>query len=175
MLIDGFSLETADESDDEPPQAKGKGKTAPKRKRFVNYIQVLSDDSFNLPSLDALGDDSDDEAAASKQPPKKKQATQTTVADFFGKAGGSAESSKASKPKPTKITQKMKPASPPKAKKPAIRVADSDDELDYDLPAPPPRGAAPGRAARNVKKPTQYVDISDDEEHGDASMFVDSD
>ena len=68
-----------------------------------------------------------------------------------------------------KLSKSMKPASPPKAKKNAIKYdEESDGIIDYDdLPKGPPRS----RVARGAAK--KYVEVlsSDDEEEG--SMFVD--
>jgi DNA topoisomerase II len=68
-----------------------------------------------------------------------------------------------------KLSKSMKPASPPKAKKNAVKYEDeSDDIMDYDdLPKGPPRT----RVARGAAK--KYVEVlsSDEEEQG--SLFVD--
>ncbi len=71
------------------------------------------------------------------RPAKKQKETQATVTDFFGKASGS------------KLTQRMKPASPPKAKAQAAK-ADSDYE---DLP----RAPASRRTGRGTVR--KYIEL----------------
>lgn len=71
------------------------------------------------------------------RPAKKQKETQATVMDYFGKAGGS------------KLTQRMKPASPPKAKAQTTR-ADSDYE---DLP----RAAETKRTGRGTGR--KYIEL----------------
>jgi DNA topoisomerase II len=71
-----------------------------------------------------------------------------------------------------KLSKSMKPASPPKAKKTAIKYDDeSDDIMDYDdLPKGPPRS----RVARGAAQ--KYVDVlssDEDEDADEGSMFVD--
>ena len=70
-----------------------------------------------------------------------------------------------------KLSKSMKPASPPKAKKNAIKYDDeSDGIMDYDdLPKGPPRS----RVARGATK--KYVEVlsSDEDEEEQGSMFVD--
>jgi hypothetical protein len=58
-----------------------------------------------------------------------------------------------------KISQSMKPASPPKPKKVAVRLSDSSDEELPKAPARPARGA-----------PKKYVEIVSD---GEESLFGD--
>ena len=95
--------------------------------------------------------DSDD--ALYTKPAKKQKAmskTQTTVNDYFGKGKGNT----------SKLTQRMKPASPPKAKAKPKRVVESEDDyedIDYsDLPKPPESKRTGGRK--------NYVDILSSEE-----------
>lgn len=71
-----------------------------------------------------------------------------------------------------KLSKSMKPASPPKAKKNAIKYDDeSDGIIDYDdLPKGPPRS----RVARGTAK--KYVEVlssDEDDDEGQGSMFVD--
>lgn len=81
------------------------------------------------------------------KPAKKQKAmlkTQATVTDYFGKAETS------------KLTQKMKPASPKgkgKGKGKAVKSEDEDESDFEDLPKPP----ASRRAGRGVRK--NYVEI----------------
>lgn len=97
------------------------------------------------------------------------------MTDFFTKAGPSDAKKK---PVPRKISQKMKPASPPKPKKVAAKkVVDSEDDdddlMDYDeLPKAPPVRARAARAA-----PKTYIEVISDEEPGDAgdSLFESDD
>ncbi|CAK5279846.1 unnamed protein product [Mycena citricolor] len=140
-----------EDSDDEPPKARAR---APAKKPL--YVDDSDEDeppranpAAKRKSLDSAVD-SDDE------PPRKKQAA---VTDFFGK-------------ETRKISKSMKPASPPKKKTaPPKKVVDSDDEDEDDLVvAAGPSRARPARAA-----PKKYVEISDGEDEGDDSMFVDDD
>jgi DNA topoisomerase II len=85
------------------------------------------------------------------KPAKKQKAvskTQTTVKDYFSKGKSNA----------SKLTQRMKPASPPKAKTRPNKVIESEDEyedIDYsDLPKPPESKRTGGRGAGK-----NYVDI----------------
>jgi DNA topoisomerase-2 len=66
-----------------------------------------------------------------------------------------------------KLSKSMKPASPPKAKKNAIKYdEESDGMINYDdLPKGPPRS----RVARGAAK--KYVEVFSSDEEG--SMFVD--
>ena len=68
-----------------------------------------------------------------------------------------------------KLSKSMKPASPPKAKKNAIKYdEESDGIVDYDdLPKGPPRS----RVARGAAK--KYVEVLSSDEDEDGSMFVD--
>ena len=68
-----------------------------------------------------------------------------------------------------KLSKNMKPASPPKAKKNAIKYdEESDGIIDYDdLPKGPPRG----RVARGAAK--KYVEVLSSDEDEEGSMFVD--
>ena len=68
-----------------------------------------------------------------------------------------------------KLSKSMKPASPPKAKKNAIKYdEESDGIIDYDdLPKGPPRS----RVARGAAK--KYVEVLSSDEDEDGSMFVD--
>lgn len=70
-----------------------------------------------------------------------------------------------------KLSKSMKPASPPKAKRNAIKYdEESDGIVDYDdLPKGPPRS----RVARGTAK--KYVEVlsSEEEEEEEGSMFVD--
>lgn len=104
------------------------------------------------------------------------------MSDFFNKAGPSDAKKKAAAPVPRKISQKMKPASPPKPKKaaaPKKKVVDSDDDddddiMDYDeLPKAP----APARARAARTAPKKYVEVISDDEPADAedSLFEDDD
>ena len=117
--------------------------------------------------------DLDDDADSKEAPTKKAKVT-----DFFGKAGssGSGPKTKTTTEKKT-VAKSMKPRSPPKPKKAAPKIIKSDDDdsgdnsdMYDDLPKPPPR-AASSRAARGVTK--TYVDISDGDDDGDGSIFVD--
>jgi DNA topoisomerase-2 len=100
---------------------------------------------------------------------------QAEATDFSNKAGPSGA---LKKPAPRKISQSMKPASPPKPKKaPPKRFIDSEDEdenMDYDeVPKAPARSAPPARAARGA--PKKYIEVLSDDEGGDDSLFVDDD
>lgn len=66
-----------------------------------------------------------------------------------------------------KLSKSMKPASPPKAKKKAIKYdEESDGIMDYDdLPKGPPRS----RVARGA--PKKYVEVLSEGSEG--SMFID--
>jgi DNA topoisomerase II len=96
-------------------------------------------------------DDSDDELYV--KPAKKKPA--------LGPA------TKKAAPVPRKISQSMKPASPPKAKPKKMGESSDDDGMDYDdLPKPPARSTVPARAARGA--PKKYVELlSDDDDEED--------
>jgi DNA topoisomerase-2 len=104
-------------------------------------------------------DDSDGELYA--KPSKKKKAAVNQVEPKTKKGA----------PVSRKISQSMKPASPPKPKKVVQKKwggTSEDDEdgdlMDYDdLPKPPARSAVPARAARGARK--IYVEIlTEDEE-----------
>lgn len=128
--------------------------------------------SFTDAAYVSLDADEDDEFDEIPKPPKKKK--QAEVTDFFSKPGPSGAAKKPAAPR--KISQSMKPASPPKAKKAPPKIidnSDDDDEMNYDdLPKPPPRTAGPSRAARAVAK--KYVEILSDEDGGeDGSDFND--
>ncbi|TFK76656.1 type II DNA topoisomerase [Pluteus cervinus] len=151
-----------DEKATPPDKSKGKEKAALKRKS---------------PDAD---DEGDDEEEGTK--PKRAKATttaQSSVTDFFGKAGPSGGTKK---PVQRKVSEKKKPAASPKGKKGKKADSDSDGDalMDYDeLPKPPPR-AAPSRAARKVS--SKYVEISDDDDDegggggdADSSIFIDDD
>ncbi len=115
---------------------------------------------------------------------KKKRPTppkQKSVADFFNAPSGPSGAAKKA-PEKRKISQSMKPASPPKAKpKPAPRRVvnddddDDDDDIEFDdIPKPPARAPRGARAA--AAKPA-YIEIGSDEDDGagDDSLFVDDD
>ncbi|KAG9223266.1 hypothetical protein CCMSSC00406_0000045 [Pleurotus cornucopiae] len=166
-------------SDDDSGTGKGKGKAKAKRKRQVisMFTDITHSDDGQLCSLD------DDESNDDEKPVKKKKLTppkQKSVADFFnGPPGPSGATKKV--PEKRKISQSMKPASPPKPKpKPAARhVVDDDDDNDDDkefddIPKPPARAPRGARAA--AAKPA-YIEIGSDEDDGagDDSLFVDDD
>lgn len=118
---------------------------------FLDDIKLINDSP-------AIDEDDSDEDMYVKPAKKKKPAGDST--EYFGKAG---PATKKAGVVPRKISQSMKPASPPKAKK-GKKAEESDDMMDYDdLPKPPARSTAPARAARGAVK--KYVEImSDDDE-----------
>lgn len=66
----------------------------------------------------------------------------------------------------------MKNKSPPKTtKKPLVFDSDSDVMVDSDIPSAPPRAGTSRRAA--AKAPAKYIELSDGDEEGDASMYAD--
>ncbi|KAG7450762.1 type II DNA topoisomerase [Guyanagaster necrorhizus] len=130
-------------------KGKEKAKTAPKRKNLEMEEEEENDDG------------------GEPVPKKKAGTTQSPVTDYFTKAGPS-------EPKKTKLTKKMKPASPPKAKKSPPKVVDSDDDddMDYDSIPKPPRTTRPPRAAAASRN---YMDVENSDEDGDDSIFIDED
>jgi DNA topoisomerase-2 len=133
-----------------------------------------------FPGVDLLASPEIDEADSDEDlyvKPAKKKAAVGKVTDFSDKA---ESATKKAAQVPRKISQSMKPASPPKPKKALVKkLADSSDDeagdlMDYDeLPKPRTLPARPGRGA-----PKKYVEIlSDDEDEDgkgkDESMFED--
>ncbi|KAF8349867.1 DNA topoisomerase II [Amanita rubescens] len=118
--------------DNTPPVRKAPIRAAPTK------AKIESDDEMDVdrPKTKAQvkGKEKENESAKRKspdseeesdefytRPAKKQRETQATVTEYFGKASGS------------KLTQKMKPASPPKAK---VQVAKADSDYE-DLPRAP--------------------------------------
>lgn len=112
------------------------------------------------------------ESDGALEPASKK----TKVTDFFGKSAPASKKKEGAAPTTgRKISQSMKPASPPKPKaRPKPKVdSDSEDDgfMDYDeLPAPK-KVAPPARAARAA--PKKYVEVISDDEGEEDSIFED--
>ncbi|KAJ8520376.1 hypothetical protein ONZ45_g2836 [Pleurotus djamor] len=167
------------ESDDsdvevvEPPKTKAKAKAKAKDDESEVEAPPKSKGKAKRKSLD------DEDASDDEKPAKKKKPTppkQKSVTEFFNAPSGAGASKKA--PEKRKVSQSMKPASPPKAKpKTKRQVSDDEDDMDFDdVPPPPPRNTAPRGARRAAAKPA-YIEIGsdDDEGDGDDSLFQDED
>lgn len=115
--------------------------------------------------------DSDDDLDARPVPKKlKKEGKQTTMDGFLASAASKSR---------TKPKAPAKKAAAPKGKKKAVDSDDEDsfpasDGGDSPVAAPPPKPRVTRTAA--VRKPTTYVDLSDDEEDagpmGDEESFM---
>ncbi len=121
------------------------------------------------------------EAEHEDLPSQKKKKTGLT--DWLNKKTEEPAKTDETSAQPRKVSKSMKPASP-KAKEKRVAAlkrkkivesesekSDKDEGSDFDdLPKPPPRKNAPGRAAAAKSK---YVELSSDDENGDDSMFAD--
>ncbi|KAF8523124.1 DNA topoisomerase II [Hysterangium stoloniferum] len=143
---------------------KGKGKAAPKRKRYIPSLFVAT--SSDIPHSDNFDDDGVKPATKKTKP--NKQAVTSDNADVEPKPK-----------KPAAGPSKAKPRTVSNPKKPSVKkkqvVSDLEDEDSLDaIPPPPPREAAPKRTARaQVKK---YIEVeSDIEDVDDDDVFVVSD
>jgi len=171
IVVEGSSNPVEKPSAAKAPVRK---KTAAKRKRCVHrrYIAAMTHAAlFSLLFSGELSADSDDDPYA--RPVPKKFKTEGKQATMDGSLAPVAS-------KPTaKPRAPAKKAAAPKGKR---RAADSDDEGSFpasdggDSPvaAPPPKPRVARTAA--VKKPTAYIDLSDDEEDagpkGDDESFA---
>ncbi|KAK0198122.1 DNA topoisomerase II [Armillaria mellea] len=163
-----------DESDDDFDVIEVQ-KPAPRKKPAVQVKNTRNTDKGKekakpvqkRKSLEMEEEDDDEDEPAPKK--KKAVASQPPVTNYFTKAGPS-------EPKKMKLTKKMKPASPPKAKKSPPKVVDSDDDdddMDYDAIPKPPRTTRPPRSAAAASR--KYMDVEDSEEDGNDSIFVEDD
>ncbi|KIY45300.1 type II DNA topoisomerase [Fistulina hepatica ATCC 64428] len=179
-------------TDDEPPlkaSLKGKGK-AMAAEGLDSDVEMDPPSKASSSSSKRKSLDEEDSEVEAKKPAKKPKAAilQTTVKDYFMKAPPGTKNvpsgSKNAAPAQRKISRSMKPASPPKAKKPVSPTKDDDEEDDFVPPPPPtksarkkpaidsdddddfdfddlPRPPLRARAARTAAK--KYIDISDND------------
>lgn len=145
------------DSESEEKSSKGKGKAPQKRKSVGSSDEEIT----SQPAKKTKGVEGSAVAKGKKAQPKQKSEDESDEMAI-------QPVKKAADKK--KLSKRMKPASPPKAKKAMKYDDESDGVMDYDdLPKGPPRS----RAARVA--PKKYVEVlsSDEDEIEEGSMFVD--